>query len=315
MSSTAQDRKRLIEVTDGSLRNSLLSVGGLYGFFPRACFGGARGKGGAGRPIRIHLDGLGLPVETDIGCDAKTGKPRRQLRGRSWVREFFRHHRVHSGDMLELERQDEWTYSLRVASRNGQKAVATLRFAEFFAGIGLVRLALEEHGFQPVFANDIDPDKFEIYRANFGPDRFQLGDIHKLSAGQVHDCELATASFPCTDLSIAGQMNGIHAGESSAFWGLVRLLRDMNARRPPLVLLENVPGFLMSNEGKDFESAMLALNELGYAVDAFFIDAARFVPQSRLRLFVVGKLGVAGERPWSLAPSEFRLGVAYWGEN
>ena len=73
-----------------------------------------------------------------------------------------------------------------------------------FAGIGLVRLALEKHGFQAVFANDIDPDKFEIYRANFGPDHFQLGDIHKLNAKNVPECDLFTASFPCNDLSIAG---------------------------------------------------------------------------------------------------------------
>ncbi len=36
------------------------------------------------------------------------------------------------------------------------------------------------------------------------------------------------------------------------------------------------------------KSALLALNDLGYAVDTFIIDAARFVPQSRQRLFVVG---------------------------
>jgi DNA (cytosine-5)-methyltransferase 1 len=66
-------------------------------------------------------------------------------------------------------------------------------------------------------------------------------------------------------------------------------LKKMGRRRPPLVLLENVVGFLTSHDGEDFEDALLALNELGYAVDAFIIDAARFVPQSRQRLFVVGK--------------------------
>ncbi len=59
-------------------------------------------------------------------------------------------------------------------------------------------------------------------------------------------------------------------------------------RQPPLVLLENVTGFLTSHDGRDFEDALIALNDLGYAVDAFIIDAARFVPQSRQRLFVIG---------------------------
>jgi DNA (cytosine-5)-methyltransferase 1 len=49
-----------------------------------------------------------------------------------------------------------------------------------------------------------------------------------------------------------------------------------------------VPGFLSSNDGRDFEDALLALNNLGYAADAFIVDAACFVPQSRQRLFVIG---------------------------
>ena len=55
-----------------------------------------------------------------------------------------------------------------------------------------------------------------------------------------------------------------------------------------MVLLENVTGFLTSHDGNDFRDALLALNRLGYAVDALIIDAVRFVPQSRQRLFVIG---------------------------
>jgi DNA (cytosine-5)-methyltransferase 1 len=55
------------------------------------------------------------------------------------------------------------------------------------------------------------------------------------------------------------------------------------------VLLENVTGFLTSHGGRDFEQALLALNRLGYAVDAFILDAVHFVPQSRQRLFVLGQ--------------------------
>jgi DNA (cytosine-5)-methyltransferase 1 len=62
----------------------------------------------------------------------------------------------------------------------------------------------------------------------------------------------------------------------------------MAERRPPIVLLENVEGFLTSHNGQDFKEALLALNRLGYSVDAFVINAVRFVPQSRVRLFVIG---------------------------
>lgn len=160
--------------------------------------------------------------------------------------------------------------------------------AEFFAGIGLVRLALEKHGFRVAYANDIDPDKLEIYEQNFDAVDFHLGDVHQVAADSLPDCDLLTASFPCNDLSIAGTRKGLNAGQSSAFWGFLNVVTQMQ-RRPPLILLENVPGFLSSREGQDFAAALEALHELGYAVDAFLIDASRFVPQSRLRLFVVAK--------------------------
>lgn len=167
---------------------------------------------------------------------------------------------------------------------------AELRVAEFFAGIGLMRMGLEQAGWQVVWANDIDADKARMYRGHYSKDaaHFHLGDIHALAPSDLPTVTLATASFPCNDLSLAGARRGLAGEQSGAFWGFVEAIRGMGKRRPPLVLLENVPGFLTSNDGNDFRDACLALNELGYAVDAFVIDAARFVPQSRQRLFVVG---------------------------
>lgn len=163
--------------------------------------------------------------------------------------------------------------------------------AEFFAGIGLVRIGLEKAGWRTDFANDIDQDKWQMYKDHFGDNgEFIVEDIHKLKPSQVPNVSLATASFPCNDLSLAGSRHGLAGLQSSAFWGFIDILKGMKRehRLPPMVLLENVIGFLTSNGGRDFEDALLALNDLGYAVDAFIIDAARFVPQSRQRLFVVG---------------------------
>lgn len=177
----------------------------------------------------------------------------------------------------------------RKAARRRTSTTRQFTAVEFFAGIGLVRLALESQGWKVVFANDIDPDKLEMYEAKFGREHFHLGDIHDIDPDQVPTVDLFTASFPCNDLSIAGRWEGLNGKESSAFWGLIRLLREMGERRPPLVMLENVVGFLMSHGGRDLEQALLALNELGYAVDAFILNALRWVPQSRARLFVVAK--------------------------
>ena len=168
-------------------------------------------------------------------------------------------------------------------------------FAEFFAGIGLMRMGLEKQGWSMVYANDIDRKKQRIYANHFrdDPDHFVVHDIHKLSVGTIPTVTLATASFPCNDLSLAGGRKGLRGTESSAFWGFIKILTELNDRRPSLVLLENVTGFLTSHRGSDFREALLALNALGYSVDAFVINAAHFVPQSRERLFVVGLLNAS----------------------
>ncbi|NCC61941.1 MAG: DNA (cytosine-5-)-methyltransferase [Verrucomicrobiae bacterium] len=184
--------------------------------------------------------------------------------------------------------------------------------AEFFAGIGLMRLGLEHAGWHVVWANDIDEDKRAMYAGNFpdAADHFHLGDVHALGPGDVPTVDLATASFPCNDLSLAGARRGLAGQHSSAFWGFAKALKNMS-RRPPLVLLENVAGFLSSNNGDDFRDVCLALNELGYAVDAFIIDALLFVPQSRQRMFIVGKqekrkIGRVAEKTPSFYQSQLR---------
>jgi DNA (cytosine-5)-methyltransferase 1 len=175
---------------------------------------------------------------------------------------------------------------------NPYSSLASGTFADFFAGIGLMRLGLERGGWRGVFANDIDPKKLEMYETNFGnPDgHYLLQDIHKLEAWRTPSVTLATASFPCNDLSIAGSWAGLNGPKSSAFWGFTKLLDEMGERKPPIILLENVLGFLLSRGGRDLQEALLALNDLGYMVDTFTLDALHFVPQSRPRLFVVGVL-------------------------
>lgn len=174
---------------------------------------------------------------------------------------------------------------------------------EFFAGIGLVREALEQAGWRCVFANDIDPKKEQLYTKNFGTDHFVLGDIDQLDPAVVPPSMLATASFPCIDLSLAGARRGLAGKHSGTFWAFARILKEMGPERPPLVMLENVPGFLTSNNGSDFIAVIEALNDLGYRCDAFQVDAIHFVPQSRARIFVVGALG-------EIMP---RYGTAMWG--
>lgn len=166
------------------------------------------------------------------------------------------------------------------------------RFAEFFAGIGLVRSALESLGWACVFANDIDEDKAEIYRFNFQPDHLLVEDIANVRAEHLpKEIDLITACFPCVDLSLAGNRKGLEGKDSGTYWSLCRILSEMrdSGRIAPLLLIENVQGFLSSQDGKDLESALRMLNGLGYACDVILVNANHFTPQSRPRLFIIGE--------------------------
>jgi hypothetical protein len=157
------DRRRVIVVTESNLRNSHLNIRRHLDFFPRDCLGPPQRNGcELGKPIKIELNGLGEVIETDIGT-SRTGAPRGHFRERKAFRRFFNHHRVKAGQQLALERLNGRQYRLSV---DGANQYGRLRptAAEFFSGIGLVRLALERQGWQVVLANDIDADKAEMYR-------------------------------------------------------------------------------------------------------------------------------------------------------
>ncbi|MCT2280703.1 DNA cytosine methyltransferase [Micromonospora chalcea] len=171
-------------------------------------------------------------------------------------------------------------------------AQPAIRAAEFFAGIGLVREALEPLGVEVVWANDIEPAKRAAYAANHNAEHFQLGDIRNISASDLSaTVELATSSFPCVDLSLAGNRRGLVGAQSGMFWEFARIIDEMQERRPRVVLLENVHGFATSHGGKDLADALARLSELGYSCDVFAVDARHFVPQSRPRMFIVGIRG------------------------
>ena len=165
-------------------------------------------------------------------------------------------------------------------------------FCEFFAGIGLVDEALRRSGWKCGYANDIDAKKRQMYEGHYGPsphyhegDVWQVDEVLSRIPGRPF---LATASFPCTDMSLAGKRRGLAGEQSGSLFGFLQVIEQLGDRRPRALLLENVPGFLTSHDGKDFETAVHELAALGYWVDSFVIDAQWFVPQSRPRMFLIG---------------------------
>jgi DNA (cytosine-5)-methyltransferase 1 len=169
-------------------------------------------------------------------------------------------------------------------------AQSPLTFYEFFAGGGMARLGLGS-GWRCVFANDIDPVKGEVYRDNFGDAVMKVGDVWDVVESELPGrADLAWASFPCQDLSLAGRRAGLAGERSGTFYGFWRLIDalDKEGRAPRTVVLENVAGVLTSNGGHDFKEIVDCLVSSGYRCGALEVDAAHFTPQSRPRLFFVG---------------------------
>lgn len=172
-----------------------------------------------------------------------------------------------------------------------------LRAAEFFAGIGLVRAGLEPAGFEIVWANDFEPAKKEMYEGNFGSDHdFALGDVAEVNSSHLpENLDLAWASFPCTDLSLAGDRRGLAGKQSGTFFHFTRILAELGAKKPRVIALENVNGLATSHGGDDMAALVRELNGLGYSVDVMALDGRRFVAQSRPRIFIVGSMDVPME--------------------
>ena len=160
---------------------------------------------------------------------------------------------------------------------------------EFFCGGGMARAGLGS-GWDCLFANDIDPKKAASYAANWSDDRLRVSDVADLAADDLPGhADLAWASSPCQDLSLAGNGAGLNGQRSGAFWAFWRLMQALIAdgRPPRAILLENVCGVITSHKGRDFAAIIAALVGGGYCAGALVIDAKWFVPQSRPRLFLL----------------------------
>ena len=169
-------------------------------------------------------------------------------------------------------------------------------FYEFFAGGGMARLGLGR-SWRCTFANDWCEKKAAAYHEYFGGAEYKVGDVASLRPADLPGKPvLVWGSFPCQDLSLAGMRAGLAGARSGTFRPFWKLVRAMvrEGRAPRIVVLENVTGALSSHGGRDFTAIVRALAREGYRVGALVMDAVRFVPQSRPRLFIVAvQSGVA----------------------
>jgi len=194
-----------------------------------------------------------------------------------------------------------------------------MRFIELFAGIGGFRYGLEtvnemelwrcrqkenkletnstniisqsdkrQFTYSCVYANEIDKYASQIYQKNYGEAELYEGDIRTITAKSIPDFDLITGGFPCQSFSIAGKRKGFGDTRGTLFFEICRIVE---AKRPHLLLLENVKGLLNHDSGNTFRIILDSLSELGYDCEWEVLNSKNFgVPQNRERVFIVGHL-------------------------
>ena len=160
----------------------------------------------------------------------------------------------------------------------------------FFSGIGGFDLALQRSGWGVAYQSEIEPYCTRLLAQRF-PGVPNLGDITAIDPAALPDVDLICGGFPCQGMSVAGLRAGLEDARSALFFELARIIA---AKRPQWLLIENVPGLLSSQQGRDFRTVLDTLAQLGYGLAWRVLDSRYFgVPQRRRRVYLVGCLGDA----------------------
>jgi DNA (cytosine-5)-methyltransferase 1 len=161
-----------------------------------------------------------------------------------------------------------------------------------FAGVGGFDLAMQRKGVKVVASVEIDSKCNEVLAKHF-PEATQFTDVTTvkgedlINAGFNPRTGIITGGFPCQDLSVAGKRAGLAGERSGLFWEIARLVEETQTE---YFIIENVPGLLTSNKGRDFGVVIGTMADLGYSLGWRVLDAQHFgVPQRRRRVFIVGR--------------------------
>ena len=162
-----------------------------------------------------------------------------------------------------------------------------MRYGSLFSGIGGFDLGFRYSGIECAWLCEIDKFASEILRKHYR-NIDNLGDVRNVGK-DTESVDLICGGFPCQDLSVAGKRTGLAGVRSGLWFEFHRVIKEL---QPRWVVIENVPGLLSSNEGKDMGILLGGLAELGYGWAYRVLDAQYFgVAQRRRRVFIIGYLG------------------------
>lgn len=168
----------------------------------------------------------------------------------------------------------------------------TLTYGSLFSGVGGFDMGFDQAGYDCVFQVEWDKHCQQIL-AKHWPEVPKWLDVQEVNGAEIPPCDVLTFGSPCQDLSVAGKRAGLDGNRSVMFYEATRIIKEMRDATesvyPRIVVWENVPGAITSNNGADFGQVLDTLADIG-AVDIQWsiLDAQYFgVPQRRRRIFVV----------------------------
>lgn len=155
-----------------------------------------------------------------------------------------------------------------------------------FSGIGGIDLGFIQAGFDIVWANEMDAAACRTYRHNFPNTNLIEGDIKRIATSDIPDCDVLTAGFPCQPFSIAGLQKGFKDRDGNLFFEITRII---DAKRPKVIFLENVPNLMKHDDGKTFLVIFNGLAQFGYTVYYRVLASNDYgnLPQIRKRIYIV----------------------------
>ncbi len=164
-----------------------------------------------------------------------------------------------------------------------------LTVGSLFAGIGGFDLGFENAGMKTSWQVEIEPFCLKVLAKRF-PHAERFNDVRTVGTHNLNPVDVIVGGFPCQDVSVAGKRAGLAGERTGLFYDAARILQEL---RPRWFVIENVPGLLSSNRGRDFAEVLRVLMvECGYGVAWRVLNSQFFgVAQRRRRVFIVGYLG------------------------
>lgn len=184
-----------------------------------------------------------------------------------------------------------------------------MNFVDFFAGIGGIRLGLEQAGHKCVGFCEFDKYARTAYKAMYDTEgEWENHDVRTVKPYDVPTADLWCFGFPCQDISVAGKQKGLQEGERSGlFYEIMRLLAGRRQEdRPRWLLVENVKNLLSIGNGFDFARLLCEVGGYGYSLQWDTLNSKDFgVPQNRERVFIVCYLGnIRGREVFPIRPAD-----------